>query len=87
MNLGFEENLLSPEFLLFDPTFQYVSWSIGISMNDSIIASGRNMIFSQGCVIFFTSAPSMIEFSDWFSTLDRSIRDSFWIITGCSLSF
>ena len=82
-NLGLQDEILSQEFLESDPTFQYVSWSVGNQLqNDSIIGSGRNVHFNPGCMIFLTSASSMRRDSDWFIKLDEKIRDSFWIIAG-----
>ena len=82
-NLGLQDEILSQAFLESDPTFQYVSWSVGNQLeNDSIIANGRSVFFSQGCMIFLTSASRMRSDSDWFINLDETIRDSFWIIAG-----
>ena len=82
-NLGLQEEILSRQFLESDPTFQYVSWSVGKQLeNDSITGGGRSVVFSQGCMIFLTSASVMIENYDWLIKFDEAIRESFWVIEG-----
>ena len=82
-NLGLQDEILSQEFLQSDPTFQYISWSVGKQLeNESIIAYGRNVVFSPGCIIFLTSVSDIRHDSDWFIKFDETIRESFWIIAG-----
>ena len=85
-NLGLRDEIFNRDFLTSDPTFQYISWSVGKQLeNDSIIAYGRNVDFSPGCYVFLTSASAIRHNSDWLSKFDETIRDSFWVIAGYTL--